>query len=569
MRRWLATAAVFSTATALWADIVTLKDGSVIECKIVKTGVVKDNKGYIVVEDEKKAQREIAQEEIAAIYPGETSWEARARNLKWYGDQKPKVKETWQGHASFSKQCRQRKLDAEAAAHAAKSYELRKAEAKDDMEAHDQMARWLERELNLFDQAAEEYRIVYQFKKEKAADKPAERCNLGRWCETKSLFAEAEAEYKEALRLDPKSTTAARGLEKLNQIREVQVHPAIFRTVKEQVLTAVGTFRSKQAGDGAYGADVTEAGVQGHRGMSGIMGLALVAAWEVEGIDRPDATKAAPRDLERVLDFMLGSQEEKKALRGPDVWGNVWSIGFLTRCYRKPAFKARKEMIRAKIESNMAALTRMLGPDGGWMYYDFAKSTSASFVGQAAINHMIDAREAGIPIAEQTLQRAVSHLRSTKQSPGIFMYRTGVRQTVEGSAARAPGCEMALLRAGQGSPADLAAAVDNFFKYRHIIEKIKGKKGTHMGAGGTAPYYFLYGHYWCARAVKELDPGMQAGYLARMRDLLLRDQDGDGTFSDWPVTKPCKEYGSALGALSLFELGTLKRVEGKTANLGR
>jgi hypothetical protein len=303
--------------------------------------------------------------------------------------------------------------------------------------------------------------------------------------------------------------------------------------------------------------------------MTAIMGMAVLSAWEFEGVEKGQVIKTPPSQAEKVLEYILASEIERKALRGPDVWGNVWSIAFLTRCYKKAQFKDKKEPIRAKIEACIGALTRQMGPDGGWMYYDFAHKTSASFVGQAAINHLLDAKEAGITIPDQIVERASQHLASCKQSAGIFMYRTGVKQTVEGSAARAPGCEMALIRTGKGSKADLAIAVENFFKYRHIIEKIKGKKGTHMGTGGTAPYYFLFGHYWTARAIKELDKGQQGTHQARMRDLILQDQEGDGSFSDWPLTKPHKEYGAAFGALILYELATLRRDPSSAINVGK
>lgn len=569
MKYGLVPAAVLVFVGPLRADILTFKDGSVLECKIVKDSVLKNNKQFLLVEDEQKRQREVAADTIAEIYKGETSWEERARSQKWYADQKDKVKETWSAEANFSRQCRQKKLVNEAVEHAKKAYDLRRADAKDDMEAHDQMARWLEKDLQLYDEAAQEYRIVYDFKKEKAADKDFERVNLGKWCETKSLYDEAEAEYGEALKLNAKNAAATQALQHLIQIRDVMVNAPIFRTVKEEVQTAVNFYKGKQEAAGSFGADVSEAGVQGHRAMTALMAMALISAWEFEGVEKGPALNVPPPTILKALDFLLGSPEEIKALRGPDVWGNIWSIALLARCYKKPAFKAKKDPIKAKIASCVGALERMEGPDGGWAYYDFAKKTSGSFVGQAAINHMLDAREAGIDIPQPLLDRAVQHLRSCKQGPGVFMYRTTVHQTVEGSAARAPGCEMALLRAGQGSKDDLAIAVENFFTYRHIIEKIKGRKGTHMGTGGTAPYYFLFGHYWCARAIKELDRGRQMNSQARMRDLILQNQEPDGSFFDWPLTKPHKEYGSAFGALILFELATLKRDPAKPVDGGK
>lgn len=192
------------------------------------------------------------------------------------------------------------------------------------------------------------------------------------------------------------------------------------------------------------------------------------------------------------------------------------------------------------------------------MYYHFAKKTGASFTGGALLIALVEAKEEGLAVDEQLFSRGLAHLKKMKQQDGVFMYRTGVRQKVEGSQGRSGVCELALLECGEGSIEAVRIAADNFFKYRHILEAVKGKKGTHMGTGGTAPYYFLYGHLWIARAIKKLDAATRDAYQARLRDKILQDQEGDGSFSDWPLTKKHAVYGSAMGALILHHIGTIE-----------
>lgn len=566
------------SATSVRADVISLKDGSVIECKITNSSVIKNNQQFIEIENEKKEKKEIPVDQIAAVYKGETSWEARERNMKWYNEQPPKIKavedkgkteEIWKIHASVAKECKRRKLDEQHLLHAKKAYEVRKTEAKDDMEAHTQMAMWLEKELSLFDEAQDEYRMVYDKKKEKAADKDAEHYNLGKWCETKSLYDESEAEYNKAIELNAKNAMAKQGLDRLRQIREVLVNSVLFRTVKDQMKNAVSYYKTKGNPDGSYGSDVDEAGVQGHRAQASLCGMGLIAQWEFDGADKPEVLKTVPKEIDKCLKFVIGAPEEKKALRGPDVWGNVWSIAFLTMCYKKQQFKAQKDEIKKKIDSCYGALARLQGPDGGWSYYDFAHNTSTAFVTATAINHMHDAKKAGIPIPDQIYQRAVNCLKGCKQSDGIFNYATGTKQTVEGSQGRACCCEMALYQAGQGGKPQIQNAVENFFKYRHILSAVKGKAGTHMGTGGTAPYYYLFGHYWCARAIKQLDKGVQNGYLAKLRDVILPDQESDGCIWDFPLPKYHKEYGSAFGGLILYQIATLESQADPKLNQGK
>lgn len=87
-----------------------------------------------------------------------------------------------------------------------------------------------------------------------------------------------------------------------------------------------------------------------------------------------------------------------------------------------------------------------------------------------------------------------------------------------------------------------------------MIQKIKGQRGTHIGEGRTAPYYYLYGHYWMARAIKALDRPMRNAYLERLRDAILADQEKDGTFWDWPMFRHHRTCGTALGAMCLYQI---------------
>jgi hypothetical protein len=134
------------------------------------------------------------------------------------------------------------------------------------------------------------------------------------------------------------------------------------------------------------------------------------------------------------------------------------------------------------------------------MYYDFARNSSAAFVTSAMLVGMELARREGIGPDAPLMDRAIAHLKRVRLGDANFTYRTGVRLPIEGNAARGPLCELALAMVGQGNPDSLRMAVDNFFKYRHIIQKIKGQRGTHVGQGRTAPYYYLYGHYWVSRS---------------------------------------------------------------------
>lgn len=548
---------------------MALKDGSIVECKIVNLALVKANKQFVQVKIESGEIKEIPVEQVAGVYYGKTSWEKRADNQKWYEGQKPKIKDRWQDHFRMARECKRRELENEFQAHAKRAYELRAAEIKDpdDIDARGNLARWLERDLKLLPEAQEEYRKILAVKREKAGDKPGDHMKLGDWCFMRGLYDEAKAEYEEVLKLDPKNNTAKGKIKKIEGMTEVALNTPIYRAVKDELLRAVAYIRGKQAADGSFGRDIHEAGIQAHRAMSALCGWALLIGEEIRTAENPSAFKI-PNELPRCLDFVIGSPEERKAQRGPDVWGNIWSVGFLAACLRKDQFKGYADRIKAKIASIYGALARQMGPPGGWSYYDFAVNRSNSFVTAVAIIFMNDAKKVGIPLP-QYYDRAVDCVLKQKQKVGVFMYATGTPQTVEGSQGRASACEIALNMAGKSNRGDLLAAVNYFFQYRHILEKMKGvaPRGTpHMGEGGTAPYYYLYGHLWTSRAIRFLEKSQITPYATKMADVFLPSQDADGTFHDFPFVSQgdaYKVYGSAMGALALYYLCTFERDDAK------
>ena len=552
-RTWILVLSAACAAGPAAADTLMLKDGTVLECKVLdkRTEEVHGQlKTVIVVEVSKGERRTFLEEEVAWLQRMRVSWEAREEALQWYETQKNHVAPEWREQFGFGKECRRKQLYDQAVKHFEGAYELRKKETPDTREGHEMLAEWLLKDCELYGAAADEFRKVYAQRKG-GAEAAADHMALGKWCEERSLFDEAEAEYQAALKVEPELAAAKAALENLQKLRLASFHPTLHRELKAPFRKALEFLKPKQNPDGSYGADLVEAGVQAHRGVTAISGIAILNEWELSLVD---ATSPPPAEAEKVLDFLLSKPPNRKALRGPDVWGNVFGIEFLVKCSKLKEYRSKREAIKSKLKEIYEELERMGGPDGGWMYYDFAKNTSAAFVTAALVVNMTLAKREGLGPPDAMIERAIGHLKRVRLADANFTYRTGVRLPIEGNAARSPLCELALFVTGNGSHDALRTAVDNFFKYRHVIQKIKGQRGTHIGQGRTAPYYYLYGHYWMARAIKSLDKPLRNPYLEKLRDAILPDQEKDGVFSDWPMFRHYKTCGTALGAMCLYHI---------------
>ena len=559
--RCLAVAAICSLGALLppiaQADILLFKNGDVVECKILGSEMRKVQgqggaKEYLKIELEDGSKKDYLLSDVGQVIRRKPSWEVRKENKAWYATESPKVANTWQAQEKFGLDCRRKKhLDEEVLVHLKKAWELRKPEIKDEIDPHTNMAKMLESKYGLCDEAKEEWRWVYAKKKEGVTTATA-HVSLAKWCVSEGLYDEALIEYTTALELEPKNSSAKAGLEKLRKALEVPVDAQLYRIVKAPLTKAVAFLKSSQNKDGSFGSDITEAGVHGHHGTSSISGLALIALWEFEVLEDLDKAKEPPKELIALLNWTLTYKETGKNLRGVDVWGPVFRLEFLAKCYKKYAFDSKKEAIKARAAETLQELAKTACEDGGWAYYTFVKQ-GITFVTASGIVAMMEAKAAGLPFDAAMIAKAAETVKKVKQGPGAYAYRPGVQEAPVGCAGRSSLCELALIMAGQPQ-GGMPLAVDNFLKYRHLLEAIKGKAGTHIGEGKTAPYYYLFGHYWTARAIKKLPKSSQVVALKKICDEILLDQGTSGEFWDWPLHKDHKVCGTALGALTLYQI---------------
>ena len=565
MKKVLLLALFAGLALPARADILQMKDGNIIEVKITGTTKKADKKDYFVVEDEKGAKKEIPIADVAGGIKGGTAGEIRAGNRKWYDKEKPLRKETWEDQAKFAKDCRKKNMDDEAEAHFKKAHELRLKATPDDEKVRAIFAGWLEKECELFDEALGEWRKIYVGKAGRAEKTAEARVSLAKWCLEQELYDEAKVEYEQALAIEPASTAAKQGLAKLHVAMEIPVDPGYYRMVKPSLAAAARYLRAQQNPDGSIGGDVTEYSVHGMRPMTALAAAALVAAWEFECIEKPEKAAEIPKEISKAVDFLITGQGVAQIQGGIDNWGPIFTIELFARLLRKKLFEPKKEGLKKGINDAIASLKTAQKSDGGWMYYTFI-NTCSSFQTASAVLALCNAKNAGFEVDDGTIGRGADALAKLKYAEGSYDYyylppASGAEasHSAIGACARSPLCELALAAAGKGSEGSRLQAMNNFCTFQSVLEKIKGQKGTHIGKGMTAPYYFLFGHYWTTRCFRTLDRGPARARLGWMRNILLRYQEGDGGFSDWPDTKSYKVYGTALVALSLQQIATTEK----------
>lgn len=347
--------------------------------------------------------------------------------------------------------------------------------------------------------------------------------------------------------------------------------------VAEATTAAIAAILLLQEGDGpeqwpyegVYREDRGELPVGYRVGGTAITCLGLLAA---PGFAQDAARQQAVR---RGLDFVLRTLEHPRLqvdfLGTYDVrgWGHIYALELLLQLQERELVPAPlTETVAKRTQWLVQALVESAIPErGGWNYsrpagYLSPKNPASTFMTAPALLALFRARQHGIEVDELVVEQALGALDRARALPGGYAYGAPATSQHEvdepqlpymnktpSSAARATACEATLLLAGRGDPARLERAVDRFFADWDELARRKSQTGTHVRPYGIAPYYFLYGHLYCALAIELLtDQAKQVALRQRLRAVLAKSRDADGSWNDRQFGRSAG-YGTAVALL--------------------
>ena len=302
-------------------------------------------------------------------------------------------------------------------------------------------------------------------------------------------------------------------------------------------------------------------------GGTAIACLALIAA-PGYGDEANDARRAA---VARGLDFVLESldspllgpeREDDYDVRG---WGHISALRLCAELECRQLVPAgREEAVAAAVPRLIAALAATEIPRaGGWNYAH--QRAPAPFMTAPALQALFVAAQAGHEVPSALVERALDSLERGRAASGSIAYltpnepRAAVEEDALGAMDKLPGaigrmlaCEATLTLAGRGDAARLAAAVEAFFAHWDQLEKRRQQTGTHTGAYGVAPYYFMFAHQQAALAIELLPAGERERQRDRLDALLARVAEPEGGWND-RVFPRSRAYGTAMGMLALLQ----------------
>lgn len=290
-----------------------------------------------------------------------------------------------------------------------------------------------------------------------------------------------------------------------------------------------------------------------------IMGLVSAPGYKTDS----QRVAAVERGIKFVLETLDHDRMQEGFKGGYDVrgWGHIYALTcFLHLRDARLVPKSMQEELADKTKWLVETLcTSAIPKSGGWNYsrragYMSPKNRASTFMTAPALQALFHAKARGYAVPDKVVEEALTALNRARTKVGGYAYGSGPKNLNKipdaelrfmdlagSSAARAAVCETTLLLAGQGDKERHLNALQLFFKHWDDLAFRKSQRGTHIKPYGIAPYYFMFGHLYCAQAIEQVeDKKLRTEFREKMRQILARSVDEGGTWND-------RQFGRSAG----------------------
>ncbi len=267
-----------------------------------------------------------------------------------------------------------------------------------------------------------------------------------------------------------------------------------------------------QKPDGSYG---SQSGYGSHVGITGLAGLAFMSDGNVPGRGRYGA------NVEKCLDFVLANTSDSSGLIASDVsHGPMYGHGFATLFLAEVYGMTGRPEVREKLRLAIRLIVNTQNNQGGWRYMPIPADADLS-VTICQTMALRAARNAGIKVPKQTIDKAIDYVRKSQNSDGGFSYTLSKSGGMGGSAfPRSAAGVASLYYSGIYSGREIDSGLG------YLLKQKPSDRGGAMGFG-----HFFYGQYYAVQAFFLAGGDYWRQWFPAIREALIRMQSGEGAWT--------------------------------------
>lgn len=279
----------------------------------------------------------------------------------------------------------------------------------------------------------------------------------------------------------------------------------------------------RQHDDGAFGSG----GYSRNVAVCGLAGLAFMSAGSTPG------RGPYGRHVAKCVDFILAHTQQGGFIVVPDssshgpMYGHGFAALFLAEAYGM----TMRADIREKLAKAVELIVQTQNPDGGWRYQPVPRDADIS-VTICQVMALRAARNAGIFVPRETIDRCIDYVKRSQNPDGGFMYMI---QGGQSAFPRSAAGVVALYSAGVYEGPEIEKGLEYLMNY------------LPQGGAFSRESHYFYGHYYAVQAMWHAGGKHWNQWYPAIRDELTARQRDDGSWTD----SICPEYGTAMAAIIL------------------
>jgi hypothetical protein len=311
-----------------------------------------------------------------------------------------------------------------------------------------------------------------------------------------------------------------------SQTAAAKANAELMTPAKPVIEKALKYLSTRQQQDGAF----SNSGYGRNAAVVALAGMAWLAGGSTPG------RGPYGEEVDRVSNYLLEHCEPSGfiSVEGAQSHGPMYEHGFATLFLSEVYGMSSRDDMRDKLARAVDLIVRTQNSEGGWRYQPRREDADIS-VTICQIMALRAARNAGLKVPNETVDKCVDYVKRSQNADGGFRYMlTPGESLFPRSAAGVVALNSAGIYEGREVERGLAY-VDQFL--------------PRAGAAGATVQdgHFFYGHYYAIQAMWQAGGERWARWYPAIRDLLISRQQADGSWLD-PVGP---EYGTAMAAIIL------------------
>jgi hypothetical protein len=307
------------------------------------------------------------------------------------------------------------------------------------------------------------------------------------------------------------------------------IHPPglVTPAVEKSAAKGLEYLAGVQTASGAFGSGQYSENIS----VVSLCGVAMMS-----GGHMPSEGKYADQ-VDRALDFVMKNTSPSGfiCLQRATSHGPMYDHGFGTLFLAEAYGMTKRPEIREKLKKAVQLIIDTQNHEGGWRYFPQRVTQADVSVTICQIMALRAARNAGISVPKNTVDRCVDYVKKCQNADGGFRYTLS------------PPGNSQFPRSAAGVVTFHTAGIYEGKEVEKGLDYLMDFKPGNPNAGMRRDYHYFYGHYYAVQAMYQ-DGGKrwEQWYPAVSSELLGR-QRGDGSWYD----SFGAEYGTAMACIIL------------------